>query len=159
MHSLRQRIDASGGHGFVRDYQPQWENRLHSAGLRLRDRPVPIYLGVAQVTSSAKAVAEVWLPYLMLALFKTLAYCLAHQEKKDILFSSLLNRQELQLLDVGRLPRFADLFGRFDTFLRREGKSTVPTVIEANFNNVEGLVIHHLSGLGGRQLVAFSGTI
>lgn len=154
MDTLHQRIAGSGGQSFVRDYQPQWANGLHAAGLRLRDKPIPIYLAIAEVPKPAKVLTASWMPHLLLALFKTLDYSLANSEKREVLFSSLLNRQELLLLDIGRLPRISDLFGRFDTFLQRNEQTAVPAVIEANFNNVEGLFIHHLSGVAGRQLLA-----
>ena len=45
------------------------------------------------------------------------------------LLSSLHNRQELLLLDVGRFLRTSDLFGRFDTFLRYEGQPSLAIAI------------------------------
>jgi hypothetical protein len=66
--------------------------------------------------------------------------------------ASLQNSQVVRLLDAGRVPRAADLMGRYDTFLERHGDQLVPRVIEANFNNVEGSVYQHLAIGGVRDL-------
>lgn len=154
MQQVQQRIDAMGGSGFIRDYHAYWEAYLREAGLRLKNRPIPLYLTIDPIPKSADQAALGLLPYLVTALGKGLVYCLTDQKQRRRLFSSLHNRQELLLLDVGRFPRTSDLFGRFDTFLRYEGRAAIPTVIEANFNNVEGLYYQHLAQQAGRHFLA-----
>lgn len=157
MHQVQQRIDALGGSSFVRDYHTHWEAWLFEAGLRLNYRSIPFYLAIDPIPCSADQAAVYWLPNLVTALGKSLAYCLTHSEQRRRLFSSLRNRQELLLLDIGRLPRISDMFGRFDTFLRYNGRAHMPTIIEANFNNVEGLYYQHLVQQAGYDFLTALG--
>ena len=153
MNSILRHLDRAGGDVFIRDYQPGWEAKMAQAGLTLRDRRIPTFAAVVPTSFSAQWLATTLFPYLTQALYKVLQYVLSHPIQRETLLTSLTNRQELMLLDVNRLPRLADIFGRFDTFLHYENGMALPRVIEANFNNVEGLLFSHVSAQGGQCLL------
>lgn len=153
MIPVRERIESLGGQGFVRDYQPVWEAALEASGFRLTTRRLPVFLTIDETPPSAHRLARTHLPYLTSALHKALARSLEVPSARVRVMESLQNSQVVRLLDVGRVPRAADLMGRYDTFLERHGDQLVPRVIEANFNNVEGSLFQHL-GLSGVQDLA-----
>jgi len=139
------RIEALGGERFVREYQPVWEAEMSNAGFRLGTGRLPVFMTVDETPRSAELLARTHLPYLTSALHKALAHSMADPRSRQRIMESLQNPQVAHLLDVGRLPRGADLMGRYDTFLQRRGEQLVPRVIEANFNNVEGSLFQHLA--------------
>ncbi len=147
-----ERIERLGGERFVRDFQPQWEARLAELGFRLGTNRLPVFMTIDETPASAQHLARTHLPYLTRALHKALARSLATAEPRARVMASLQNTQVVRLLDAGRVPRVADLMGRYDTFLERHGRHWVPRVIEANFNNVEGSLYQHLALGGARDL-------
>ncbi len=140
-----ERIERLGGERFIREYQPVWEAELGASGFRLGTERLPVFLTIDETPASAQKLARTHLPYLTSALHKALARSLEVPTSRARVLASLQNAQVVRLLDVGRTPRAADLMGRYDTFLQRQGQEIVPRVIEANFNNVEGSVYQHLS--------------
>ncbi len=154
MIPVEARIDRLGGEQFLRDYQPVWEAKLAASGFRLGSRRLPVFLTIDETPASAQRLARVHLPHLTAALHKALARSLDVPLQRDRLMASLLNPQMVRLLDAGRPPRAADLMGRYDTFLVQHGDEFVPRVIEANFNNVEGLLFNHLGFTAMRELAA-----
>jgi hypothetical protein len=146
------RIESLGGERFVRDYQPVWEAELEASGFRLGTGRLPVFLTIDETPASARHLARAHLPHLTSALHKALARSLEVPTSRARVMASLQNSQVVRLLDVGRVPRAADLMGRYDTFLQRQGDQLVPRVIEANFNNVEGSVFQHIALLGVRAL-------
>ena len=148
-----QRIESLGGERFIRDFQPVWEAKLEASGFRLRTGRLPVFLTIDETPTSAQHLARVHLPHLTSALQKALARSLEVPTSRVRVMASLQNTQVVRLLDVGRVPRAADLMGRYDTFLERHDDQLVPRVIEANFNNVEGSVYQHLA-LGGLRDLA-----
>ena len=154
MIPVAERIEHAGGAQFVRDYQPVWEAELAASGFKLGTGRLPVFLTIDETPASAKRVARTLLPHLTTALNKALARSLALPAQRERIMASLLNQQMVRLLDAGRAPRADDLMGRYDTFLERRGHCVVPRVIEANFNNVEGMLFQHLAMIGMRDLAA-----
>lgn len=152
MIPVAERIEALGGEGFVRDFQPVWEAKLQASGFRLATGRLPVFLTIDETPASARRLACAHLPHLTSALHKALAHSLEVPSSRARVMTSLQNTQVVRLLDAGRVPRAADLMGRYDTFLERHGDQLVPRVIEANFNNVEGSVFQHLALLAGQDL-------
>lgn len=152
MIPVTERIEKLGGERFVRDYQPVWEADLEASGFRLATGRLPVFMTIDETPASARRLARAHLPYLTSALHKALARSLEVPPSRARVMASLQNTQVVRLLDAGRVPRAADLMGRYDTFLERHGDQLVPRVIEANFNNVEGSVFQHLALLGGQNL-------
>lgn len=145
MIPVAERIESLGGESFVRDFQPVWEARMEASGFRLKTGRLPVFLTIDETPASAQRLARTHLPHLTSALHKALARSLEVPTTRVRVMESLQNTQVLRLLDVGRVPRAADLMGRYDTFLERHGDQLVPRVIEANFNNVEGSLYQHLA--------------
>jgi hypothetical protein len=151
---VAERIERLGGDRFIREFQPRWETQLAASGLQLATRRLPVFMTIVETPASAQRLAARHLPHVTTALHKALAQSLEVPSMRSRVMASLRNRQELLLLDVGRLPRPEDLMGRFDTFLERRGDQIVPRVIEANFNNVEGSLYQHLAMVGEQALAA-----